>query len=100
MKNILIFAPRFSATLTNTYKKPGHLTNVAYGYDALMLIAKAYNMVQIGQASDMVSAMKSIKDYSGFAGKFQIKEDGNNTNDVIAYKIRNGQFIPVESEGQ
>lgn len=98
MKNVVIFAPHFNTTLTEAYNKHGHLTNIAYGYDALMLIANAYNMVQTGKASDMVSAMKKIKAYSGFAGNFQIKEDGNNTNDVIAYVIKDGKFIPAESD--
>ena len=98
---VIVLAPQFQKDLTKRYEDTNHTkayyVNVAYGYDSIMLIADAYLSVQKGKSKTMAEAVKKMKDRHGFSGTFQILPNGDITNNISIYMMKNGKFFPIES---
>ena len=97
---VIVLTPDFQKELAKRYeekyKSEAYYTNIAYGYDSVMLVANAYLRVKNGEVKTMPEAVEKNKKYNGFSGTFEVLENGNIINNFAIYIMKDGKFVSIE----
>ena len=85
---------KFSANFETAYgMKPGMLE--AYGYDTLLLVAKALEESGSGKPSEVGAALNRRLKVQGLSGWMEVDTSGVVHRDLFLFEIRHGEVVPI-----